>query len=95
MQVFACRDETQAVMWLLRGNRERNTPGILPMREPLHNLSLTWRGWNAGIYAMNLWDTRHGRSLGCLPTVVKSDGLFKAVVPVMKQDIAIAVRRTT
>ena len=73
VQVFACRDEHQAVMWLLRGNAERNTPGLLPLQEPLQNIAPGFSGWQAGMYSIEQRNTLPGCSAGRLRVSVAGD----------------------
>jgi mannan endo-1,4-beta-mannosidase len=92
VQVFGCRDESQAVVWLLRGNPQRNPPGMLPARaaEPV---LLTLRHAAMGTYTIQEWDTPGGYSLACHETKVGADGLLHCVLSGMGNDLALAVRR--
>ena len=91
-QIFACRDSTQAVLWLLRGHPARNAPGMLLPHEPLHDVTLTLRGLRPGLYTVREWDTLRGVSLACHTAHVGDNRLLKCVLPRLGNDLALAVR---
>ena len=59
VQIFACHDERQALIWLLRGKKRGNPPGLLPSR-PAEEVILTLRGLEPGSYRVLAWDTQRG-----------------------------------
>lgn len=87
---FACRDERQAVVWLLRDAPEGHK-GVLPGRGPLHGASLHLSGLAPGSYCASFWNTAEGRSLGCGHGDVGGDGVLRAMLPDLRQDLAVAV----
>ncbi|PQV62932.1 mannan endo-1,4-beta-mannosidase [Abditibacterium utsteinense] len=93
VQIFGCRDESQAVIWLLRGNPKRNAPGMLPARlvEPV---KLTLRQTQPGIYTIQEWDTLHGHLIGCHDVKVGADGVLHCALSGLRNDLAVAVRRS-
>ena len=89
---FGCHDGRQAVMYLLRGNPQRNPPGLCPDREPLANVGVTLRNMEPGAYEINLWNTREGRAAGCVHAQTNRSGSLQWTVPELQCDLAIAVR---
>ncbi len=89
---FACRDEQQAVIWLLRDKPPHQPNGVLPEREPLRDLSLRLHGLAPGPYTVHLWDTLKGESQGRLHSDVDAaDGALPVVLPSLGNDLALAV----
>ena len=94
VHAFACRDSTQAVIWLLRGHEgKKQGVGVLPTREPLHDVSLTLHGMDAGTYRVRQWNTREGQSPGTLCAEVEGDGTLRVTVPRLRNDLALAISR--
>ncbi len=96
VQVFGCRDDSQAVIWLLRGHPIRNMAGMLPLfppDKPGNGLTLTLRGCQPGEYAVYEWDTLGAYSPNCHTVEVGADGVLKCVLPHLNNDLALAVRR--
>jgi Protein of unknown function (DUF4038) len=91
VHILACRDEKQAVIWLLRGPSERGAHGTLPERDPLHQVSLALPGLAPGEYYVQQWNTWEGRSNGCIHTSVAGDGVLRIVLPLLGNDLALAV----
>ena len=92
IEVFACRDDHQAVVWLLRGV-PRTYQGTLPPREALHEVGITIRGLLPGQYSVTQWDTREGVCIGCLQVRSDSTRRLRFVLPRLGNDMALAVRR--
>ncbi len=92
VQIFGCRDEAQAVVWLLRGNPTRNQTGMLPPRQS-ELIVLTLRQVRSGTYTVQEWDTVRGDSPARHELKVEKDGLLHCVLPRFANDLALAVRR--
>jgi hypothetical protein len=93
--VFACRDDRQALIWLLRGDRGAVLPNVLPRDETTTNLGLTLRGLMPGNYRIVCWNTAEGRaaSEGC--AAVDADRLLRIDLPPFVNDLALAIRPAT
>ncbi|HEX8234433.1 MAG TPA: hypothetical protein VF600_00605 [Abditibacteriaceae bacterium] len=91
LEVFACRDDQQAVVWLLR-KAPTGHCGILPRSEPLHNVRVTVRGLVPGEYSIMQWDTRQGHSPGYLCATTDNERTLHFTLPVLQNDLALAVR---
>ncbi len=89
---FACRDDRQAIVWLLRDKPEPGHTGPLPQRAPLQNVALTLGGLAPGSCCVQPWDTREGRARECVHTEVTEDGLLRTTLPELTNDLALAVR---
>jgi mannan endo-1,4-beta-mannosidase len=89
---FACRDERQAVIWLLRRRGKDDPPGPLTPRPPLRDVPVTLPGLRAGEYCVEQWDTSAGCSVGCIRTRVGEDGRLRVILPLLGNDRALAVR---
>lgn len=92
VQVFGCRDESQALIWLLRGNPQRNTPGMLPARVA-QPVALTLRGVEAGTYTVHEWDTLTGCHLACHEVKVGQEKWLRCVLTGFGNDLAVAIKR--
>jgi mannan endo-1,4-beta-mannosidase len=88
---FACHDGQQAVVWLLR-DVPKSHKGPLPQRDPQHEVSFCLRNLRPGAYSVKLWNTLEGREEGCLVAEAKEDGALRTVLPVLGNDLALAVR---
>ncbi|OON65696.1 hypothetical protein B0919_23645 [Hymenobacter sp. CRA2] len=88
---FACGDERQAVVWLLRQDRRDRQRLVLKTAKPLP-VQLMVPGLAAGAYHITLWDTQAGRPLGQLTAAVSAGELCLALPPVVA-DIALAIVR--
>lgn len=88
----ACRDETQAVAWLVRGAPEGNPPGRLLRQPPLRDLPIRLRGMQAGRYAIQPWDTLRGAPGAGLEARADAGGLAFNL-PELAADVALAIRR--
>nr|CAA9294390.1 hypothetical protein AVDCRST_MAG63-4887 [uncultured Armatimonadetes bacterium] len=89
---FGCHDGRQAVLWLLR-DRPAGHAGPLPARSPLHDVPLSLRGLVPGTYHVDLWNTIEARAGGCVGAEVAEDGTLRIVLPMLGNDLALAVRR--
>jgi mannan endo-1,4-beta-mannosidase len=91
IQVFAVRDNTQALAWLLRP--ADNRAGVLPLRAPVCGVPVAVRGMSAGQYLVTAWDTRRG-CRAAPSAVAQSDGDEMPLrIEELHNDIALAVRR--
>jgi mannan endo-1,4-beta-mannosidase len=90
--LFACRDEKQALIWLLR-TAPKDHRGILPPREPLRNLTLSLRGLAPGRCSIEAWDTRQGHSLWQVAGNISLDGALHFTLPQLSNDLALAISR--
>ena len=88
---FGCRDERQALLWLLR-DRPAGTSGVLPERGPLVGVPCCVRAFPPGNYLVTAWSTRHGSEVGRIPAVVAADGQLRVTLPPFQNDLALAVR---
>ncbi len=91
--VFACRDEQQAIIWLLR-TAPKDHRGILPTREPFPNIDLSLSGMDEGNYVVEAWNTARGCSEWSQRTLVGADGTLRVQLPLLPNDLALAVYRT-
>jgi len=93
VHVFGCRDEEQAILWLLRGLPHAGFRGQLPAgREPLVGLRLRLRGGlRSGDYQVSVWDTVRGRTMLSVSVHAGDEGLF-VMLPPLAADLALAVR---
>jgi mannan endo-1,4-beta-mannosidase len=89
---FGCRDEHQAVIWLLRGDPVDNPAGRLPERPPLAAAELKIYGMLPGFYQVQTWDTLGGAIVDTL-NVASSGAEVSVRVPSVGNDLALAVRR--
>lgn len=89
---FACRDEQQAIIWLLRDKPPHQAEGMLPERPPLEDVPLSLHGLARGRYRVTLWDTRAGSARGELRAEVADDGRLPLTIPELPNDLALAVR---
>lgn len=81
MDVFACGDGRQEVVWLLRDTEQI-----------AHNVPLTLRGFCPGQFQITLWDTATGCSPGAFPATAAADGTLRLLLPSLGRDLALAVR---
>jgi mannan endo-1,4-beta-mannosidase len=82
---FACRDERQAVIWLLTDTRQ---PGPAALQK---NVPLALRGLRPGGYCVETWDTAAGRRLECLNSQVGGKRELRVILPAVEGDLALAV----
>jgi mannan endo-1,4-beta-mannosidase len=87
---FACGDERQAVVWLLR-NERLTTKGMLARDAPELRVSLTIPRLQLGKYAVTLYDTCAGAVREQFSACTKGSALQVENVPV-RSDLALAVR---
>ncbi|UOQ70055.1 hypothetical protein [Hymenobacter cellulosilyticus] len=87
---FACGDDNQAVVWLLRQDQRdkqrlvRKTAGALPVQLVVPSLS-------AGPYVITLWDTVAGQVAGQVLAAADAAGNLLVELPPVVTDIALAI----
>jgi len=84
LHVFGCRDERQAVLWLLRDTRG-DAPAMTSMGE------FRLRGLGPGAYRVTLWDTAGGAVQRTQETQVGEDRELRLTLPAAENDVALAV----
>lgn len=88
---FACGDERQAVLWLLRQDRRNRAGLVAPTARPLA-LQLGVPGRATGAYQVCLWDTRAGRELTRLRAEADAAGWLRLKLPPVVADLSLAIR---
>jgi hypothetical protein len=89
---FACGDEAQAVVWILRVDRLDKKGKVREDAEPV-DLAVSIPGLGAGRYRATPWDTVEGRCLGCFEADHSGSGKLTLPLPPLRTDLALAVRR--
>jgi mannan endo-1,4-beta-mannosidase len=87
---FACGDDRQAIVWLMRTALHR-ADGMLRRDATPIRPRLQVPGLAAGRYRVTAWDTRAGTTLGTTEASAAADGTLPVVVPPFVADIALAV----
>lgn len=88
---FGCRDDRQAVLWLLRGEECNNPAGCLPERPPLRDVWVHIRGLQPGQYHIYIWHTLHGGIIERMD-VIATEHQLSIRLPIVEQDLALAIR---
>ena len=88
---FACGDEAQAVVWLLRTDT-LGPDGMLRRDAEPRDAEIRIPGLQEGAYRATAWDTRRGTVRGVCTFDAKDGGLTLTVPPI-RTDLAIAVQR--
>lgn len=91
LNVFACGDAEQAVLWLLRTDTLDRATGMLRAGAPAIPASLRLPGLRDGTYAVTAWDTRDGRPVSASRVESRSGALSIGGSPVVA-DLALAIR---
>ncbi len=98
LAVFACADEQQAVLWLLRTDTGVKRTRVLKTLDenagPLAAVDVSLPGMAAGHYTVTLWNTREGRVVQCETLCLATAGAFVFRIPQIQTDVAVAVRQT-
>lgn len=93
--VFACADDKQAVLWLLRKDssvkRTRVLKTLNEKAEPL-DVEVSVPGMIAGNYAVTLWNTLEGQIIRSESIKMMTAGNLIFTLPQVATDIAVAVR---
>jgi mannan endo-1,4-beta-mannosidase len=89
---FACGDDAQAVVWLLRRDTVGGDGRLRPDAEPLR-ARVRVPGLGPGRYRATAWDTVAGRARGACEFETEPDGGLLLRLPPITTDLAVAVRR--
>jgi mannan endo-1,4-beta-mannosidase len=89
---FACGDDAQAVVWLLRRDQIGANGMVDPLAEPVA-LRIGIPGLKPGAYWVMAWDTRSGTQRACWQLCQAAEGPLFLRVPPIVTDIALAIRR--
>jgi mannan endo-1,4-beta-mannosidase len=89
--VFACGDERQAVIWLLRKDKKERTGMVSQAAKPL-SVALTIPAMAAGQYTITLWNTFTATTTSVLVADHPAGGDLSVALPAVATDIAVAVR---
>jgi mannan endo-1,4-beta-mannosidase len=90
---FACGDDAQAVVWLLRQDSTLKKPGTIRSDVKPLPVQVTLPGLREGSYTVYLWDTLAGKELGQLHLQAADEQLIIELSDV-SADLALAVIRT-
>ncbi len=90
--VFACGDQEQAVLWLLRGD-EIAPDGTMDREAPALSPTVCVPGLRSGHYAVVAWDTRLGRPVAQFEIEHAGAGDAEIHIPQVVDDVAVAIRR--
>jgi mannan endo-1,4-beta-mannosidase len=89
--VYACRDDRQAVAWVLRDREALECEGDLPFRPLLTDAAVELPPPASGTYLATCVDTHNGHTLA--ETLISSGaGPMRLDLPPFRHDIAIAIR---
>jgi mannan endo-1,4-beta-mannosidase len=88
---FACGDDRQAVVWLLR-TATRGPDGMLRRDVAPIGPRLQVPGLAPGRYRITSWDTSAGTSPAAIEAVAGADGKLSMPVPPFVADLALAIR---
>ena len=89
---FGCQDDTQAIVWVLRGVPSGHQ-GVLPTREPLPGITVALTGMSAGQYVVRFWNTQVGQEVIGASAATASGGKLTICLPPLASDMALAVTR--
>ncbi|HEY4651834.1 MAG TPA: hypothetical protein VIG72_10495 [Pontibacter sp.] len=94
--VFACADEQQAVLWLLR--TDANVPkggGLQTINQEAAPIEVqaALPGMAAGNYKVTYWNTLEGQTIGTQEIRQDTSGELQLRLPALKTDMAVALRR--
>jgi hypothetical protein len=89
---FACGDEAQAVVWLLRQG-PRGKQRLVAKHASAVPVQITVPGLLPACYSVTLWDTAAGRSAGQITAAADAAGTLLLNLPPIGADIALAIVR--
>jgi mannan endo-1,4-beta-mannosidase len=93
--VFACTDDKQAVLWLLRKDssvkRTRVLKTLNEKAEPLA-VEVSVPGMAAGNFSITLWNTQEGKAIRSETVKLMTAGNLIFTLPQVATDVAVAVR---
>jgi mannan endo-1,4-beta-mannosidase len=87
---FACGDEQQALVWLLRQDQQKK--GLLPPTIPAVAVTVAVPGLQPGKYQVIFWDTRQGEA-GRAEVCLAAPGMLEIPLPPISHGLALAVVR--
>jgi hypothetical protein len=88
---FACGDQEQAIVWLLRTNRLDRSGMLRRDAEPA-SPAVALPGLAEGRYRITFWNTAEGRCAGCAEVEGPVEGRLVVELPPVVTDLAVAVR---
>ncbi|WP_181885105.1 glycoside hydrolase 5 family protein [Pontibacter diazotrophicus] len=91
--VFACADEEQAVVWVLRTDTVRKREGTFKQTVPPIEVGLKVPGMSEGKYRFTMWSTAEGRPILQEEALNTIQGSLSIVIPAVVTDIALAIRK--
>jgi mannan endo-1,4-beta-mannosidase len=94
VNLFACGDDRQAVLYLLRGDTVGEAGMLRPDAPPL-SPAVTLPDMAPGTYRVARWDTRAGVALGTTELRHAGGAGFVLRIDGLATDMAVAVRRVT
>jgi mannan endo-1,4-beta-mannosidase len=89
---FACGDQRQAIVWLLRQDRKNLVGMISPDAKPLP-IRVGIPGLSAGNYRVTLWDTAAATTVATIPIIHPDREIFTLDLPSVRTDLALAVKK--
>lgn len=88
---FACADDRQAVVWLLRTDMIQKPSGLLRPDAPALPVRIELPGMETGPYRVTAWNTREGRPEASFEAQAR-DGILPIEPPPVVTDLALAIR---
>ena len=89
--VYACCDDRQAVIWVLRDRESLEGEGDLPFRPLLTDAALELPPLEPGTYLATCIETHNGHTLA-ETTLASGGGPTALPLPPFRHDVAIAIR---
>lgn len=91
--VFACADQEQAVVWVLRTDLVRKREGTFkPTAKPIE-VGLKVPGMAEGKYLFTIWDTAEGKPILQEEAQNTVQGSLSFVIPAVVTDVALAIKK--
>ncbi|WP_018479184.1 glycoside hydrolase 5 family protein [Pontibacter roseus] len=91
---FACADDRQAVVWLLRQQNLRKDRTINQEATPLP-VNITLPGMATGTYTLTTWHTHEGRAIATRTFTQDSAGDMQLDLGMVQADVAVALRQVS
>ena len=91
--VFACADQEQAVVWVLRTDIVRKRGGMVDPAAPPIEVGLKVPGMAEGKYSFTIWNTTDGRPILQEEAENTVQGSLSVVLPAVVTDVALAIRK--
>jgi mannan endo-1,4-beta-mannosidase len=91
--VFACADAEQAVIWVLRQDTVRKREGTLDTNAAPVEVALKVPGMDTGKYLFTIWNTAIGKAMLQEEAQNTVAGSLSMVIPAVKTDVALAIRK--